>query len=236
MRTAHPRLPPRQRLAIAGILAAGAVLAGCTTHPAPPISAAALASARAFRSYTDYWAGLRVGNAPLTQADPPEYFYAPVGFTAYYGNCGSRGILHDEGCNLPLKITTSVYSPHSDAAFGPQHWLQLHGVPAVVYHDGDDIEIYTDRMDIDIAADSPARAQAAAAALRLFNRIASPGFPAFPQPVYTPNVSQAQLNTPIGASGPSGASGPTGPIGATSDVAPPAALEPAPASNGSQSP
>ena len=228
MRLAHPRL--RQRLPIVGILAAAAVLAGCTTHPAPPISAAALASARAFRSYTDYWAGLEVGGVPLTQADTPQYFYAPVGFTAYYGNCEGRGILHDQGCNLPLKITTSVYSPHSDAPFGPQHWLQLHGVPAVVYHGGDDIEIYTDRMDIDIAADSPTRAQAAAEALKPFNRTPSPGFPAFPQPVYTPNVSKAQLNAPAGASGPTGATG------ATSDVAPPAALEPAPVSNGSQSP
>jgi hypothetical protein len=47
--------------------------------------------------------------------------------------------------------------------------------------------------------------------------------------VYTPNVSRAQLNAPVGASGPTGATG------ATSDVAPPAALEPAPVSNGSQS-
>jgi hypothetical protein len=217
MRTAHTR--PRQRLAVVGILAAAAVLAGCATHPAPPISASALASARAFKEYTAYWAGLQVNGVRLTQIDTPLYFYAPVGYTAYYGNCGGRGILHDQGCNLPLKITTSVYSPHSDAAFGPQQWVQLHGVPAVVYHGGNDIEIYTDRMDIDIAADSPARARAAAEALRPFNRTPSPGFPAFPQPVYPPNVSRAQLNA---------ATGSTGATGATSDVVPPPALEPAP--------
>lgn len=227
MRTAHSRLRPRQRLAIVGILAAGAVLTGCTTHPAPPISAAALASARAFKEYTVYWAGLEVNGTRLTQADTPRSFYAPVGFTAYYGNCGGRGVLHDEGCNLPLKISTSVYSPHSDAAFGPQHWLQLHGVPAVVYHGGDDIEIYTDRMDIDISADSPARARAAAEALEPFNRTPSAGFPAFPQPFYTPNVSRAQLNAAAGA---------TGATGATTDLAPPAALEPAGVSSGNQSP
>jgi len=228
MRTAHSRLRARQRLSIVGILAAGAVLAGCATHPAPPISAGALASARTFKEYTVYWAGPEVDGTPLTQVDTPRTFYAPVGFTAYYGNCGGRGVLHDEGCNLPLKISTSVYSPHADAAFGPQHWLQLHGVPAVIYHGGDDIEIYTDRMDIDISADSAARARDAAEALQLFNRKPSPGFPAFPQPVYTPNLSQAQLNAPVGASGPTGATG------ATSDVAPPAALEPAPGSTSSQ--
>jgi hypothetical protein len=224
MRTTHPRLRPRVRPAILGILAAAAVLAGCTTHPVPPISAAALATARTFKEYTVYWAGLEVDGTPLTQADTPLAFYSPVGFTAYYGNCGGRGILHDQGCNLPLTITTSVYSPHSDAAFGPQQWLHLHGVPAVVYHGGDDIEIYTDRMDIDIAADSPARARDAAKALEPFNRTGSPGFPAFPQPYYTPNLSRAQLASPTG---------PTGPTGATSDIAPPAALEPSPVSIGS---
>jgi hypothetical protein len=227
MRIAHPRLRARQRLPIVAILAAAAVLAGCATHPAPPISAGAIASARTFKEYTVYWAGTKVDGTPLTQVDTPRTFYAPVGFTAYYGNCEGRGPLHDDGCNLPLKISTSVYSPHSDAAFGPQHWLQLHGVPAVIYHGGDDIEIYTDRMDIDISADSPVRAQDAARALELFNRAASPGFPAFPQPVYTPNLSPAQLNAPVGTTGV------TGPTGTTSDVAPPPALEPAPASTSS---
>jgi hypothetical protein len=221
MRTTHPRLRPRGRPAILGILAAAAVLAGCSSHPAPPISAAALATARTFKEYTVYWSGLEVNGTPLTQADTPISFYSPVGFTAYYGNCGSRGVLRDQGCNLPLTVTTSVYSPHSDAAFGPQRWVHLHGVPAVVYHGGDDIEIYTDRMDIDIAADSPARAQAAAKALEPFNRTGSPGFPAFPQPFYTPNLSRAQLAS---------STGPTGPTGATSDIAPPAALEPSPVS------
>jgi hypothetical protein len=212
------------------MLAAGAMLAGCTTHPAPPITATALASARTWKEFTVYWAGLEVNGAPLTGAVSPLYFYAPVGFTMYYGDCEGRGILHDEGCTLPLKITTSVYHPHSDAAFGPQHWLQLHGVPAVVYHGGDDIEIYTDRMDIDIAADSPARALAAAEALKPFNRTPTPDFPAFPQPFYTPNPSQAQLNAQAGATGP------TGVTGATSDIAPPPALEPTPSSNSKQSP
>jgi hypothetical protein len=230
MGIAHPCLKLLRRLPIVGILAAGAVLGGCTTHPVPPISAQGLASARAFKEFTVYWAGPKVNGAPLTGAVSPRYFYAPVGFTAYYGTCEGRGILRDQGCTLPLKITTSVYSPHSDAPFGPQRWLTLHGVPAVVYHGGKDIEIYTDRMDIDIAADSPARALAAARALEPFNRTPTPGFPAFPQPYYTPNLSQAEINAQAGATGT------TGVTGATSDIAPPAALEPAPSSNSNPSP
>ena len=64
---------------------------------------------------------------------------------------------------------------------------------------------------------------AAAQALTLFNRIPTAGSPAFPQPIYTPNPPQAELN------GQTGATGPTGATGATSAIAPPAQLEPAPA-------
>jgi hypothetical protein len=223
MPIARPPLKLRRRVPLAGILAAAAVLAGCATHPPPPLSAAGIASAREFRQFTVYWAGPEINGVRLTQADSPLEFDSPVGFGMYYGDCESRGALRDGGCTLPLKITTSIYSRHSDASFGPQHWIELHGVPAVVYHGGDDIEIYVDRKDIDIAADSPAHAMAAAQALTLFNRIPTAGFPAFPQPIYTPNPPQAELN------GQTGPTGPTGATGATSAIAPPAQLEPAPA-------
>ncbi len=201
------------------MFAAAAAVAGCSTHQVAPISSAALASAHTFKKYTDYWAGLEVDGARLTDADSPLLFYSPVGFTMYYGNCEGRGALHDGGCTMPLRITTTIYAAHSDASFGPQHWLELHGVPAVVYDGGDDIEIYTDRQDIDIVADDPARAMAAALALQPFNRIPSPNFPAFPQPVYTPNPPPAP---------PNGTAGLTGPTGATTTIAPPPELEPAP--------
>jgi hypothetical protein len=197
----------------------GAVLSGCATHTVAPISATALAAARTFKEYTVYWAGLEVDGVRLTDADSPVYdnLYAPVGFIMYYGNCENRGALHDGGCTLPLRITTTIYTPHSDASFGPQRWVQIHGVPAVIYDSGKEIEIYTDRQNVDIVADSAKRALAAAAALTPFNRAASASFPAFPQPVYTPNPPQVN-----------GSSGPVGPTGATSAIAPPPELEPAP--------
>jgi hypothetical protein len=101
-------------------------------------------------------------------------------------------------------------------------------VPAVVYHGGNEIEIYTDRMDIDIVADTPARALAGGHALEPFNRTSPPDFPAFAQPFYTPNLSRAQLNAQAGASGP------TGVTGATSDIAPPTEVEPLPSSSTSR--
>ncbi len=203
-------------------IAGAAALAGCATHPVAPMSATAITTARAFKEFTVYWAGPQVGGARVTQADSPLYFYAPVGFTLYYGNCGDRGVLHDGGCALPLKITTSIYSPHSDASFGPQRWVQFHGMPAVIYHGGRDIELYTDKMNVDIAADSAQRAVAAAVALRPFNRGTSPDFPAFPKPYFTPNPTQAQLNAQAIAGGPTNATG------ATSSIGPPSALEPTP--------
>jgi hypothetical protein len=212
---------------VAGVLAAAVTLGGCTTHPAPPISASYLAAARAFNKFTVYWAGRTVDGVPLTAADNLYNFInASVGFAMYYGDCESRGSFRTAGCTLPMKITTSIYVPHSNVPLGPQQNVRLRGVPAVIFGGGNDIEIYTDRMDIDIAADSPARAMAAARALESFNRTPTPGFPAFPQPYYTPNLSQAELNAQAGATGT------TGVTGATSDIAPPAALEPTPPSNG----
>ncbi|MGA2007584.1 MAG: hypothetical protein ABSH27_08525 [Solirubrobacteraceae bacterium] len=219
MGIAQPRLKLRRRPALAAVVALAVVLTGCSTHEVSPITPAALASARAFSEYLDFWAGLSVDGVPLTVADTPNDFYSPVGFTMYYGNCEGRGTLRDGGCTLPLKITTTIYSPHSDASFGPQHWVEVHGVPAVVYDGGKEIEIYTDHQDVDIVADSPARAAAAAAALKPFNRVLPPGAPDFPQPLYTPNPPQVSLN---------GASGPTGATGATTGLAPPPQLEPAP--------
>lgn len=215
-------LRPRLRRRHACVLAVGAaaVLAGCSTHPPAPITGASLAAARSFHEYTVYWAGTAFDGVHLTDADSPFEFYEPVGFTMYYGTCEGRGFLRDGGCTLPLRITTSIYSPHSDVSFGPQQWVSLHGVPAVVYDGGKEIEIYTDKMDIDVVADSAARALAAARALVPFNRTPSPGWPAFPPPSYTPNPPQVTAAP--------GSTGLTGATGAISAIQPPAELEPAP--------
>jgi hypothetical protein len=207
-----------RRIAAVAIAGGAVVLAGCTTHPAPPISAAALQSAHAFNQYRVFWGGTEVDGVRLTDADSPAFFYSPVGFTMYYGNCEGRGALHDGGCTVPLKITTSIYAAHSDASFGAQHWIELHGVPAVVYNGGKNIEVYTDRQEVDIVADSAARAAAAAAALTWFNRSPRAGGPDFLLPYYSPPSETVVTAT----------TAPTGPTGATAAITPPAMLEPAP--------
>jgi hypothetical protein len=207
------------------LAAAAALVAGCATRPAPPISAVDLHAARVFKEFTVYWVGKTIDGIPLTAADNLADFHTGKGFALYYGDCGSRGSLHTGGCVLPLQVTTSRYTPHSDAPFGRQHWILVQHVPAVVYQGGRAIEIYTDLQAIDIAAATPTLASDAAAALRPFNRKPSSSFPAFPQPYYTPNPSQAELDQLAGATG---LTGPTGATGATSNISPPSALEPSP--------
>jgi hypothetical protein len=230
MRLGRPRGAPCRTLAGAAVLAATAVLAGCTTHAAPAISAADLKEARQFPEFTVYWAGLTVDGEPLTAADNLANFVSGIGFALYYGDCEGRGTFHTAGCALPLKITTALYQPHTDASFGPLTTVTLRGVPAVVYHGGDDIEIYTDHQTIDIAADTPARARAAVRALEPFNRTPTASFPAFPQPYYHPDPTQQELDAEMGT-GASGPTGPTGATGTTSDISPPPALEPTPAAS-----
>jgi hypothetical protein len=225
MRIARPR---RLGVAVVSVGLAGA-LAGCTTHAPPPISAHDLSKAVDFPEFTVYWSGTEVDGVPVTAADNfGDFNEDGGGFTVYYGDCEGRGTFRTAGCTLPLRITTSLYSPHSDASYGPQHWLHLHGVQAVVYHGGDYIEVYTDHQTIDIAADSPERALDAALALRPLNRTPTDGDPAFPPTSYRVNPTQAELDGNSGATGPTGTTGTTGVTGATTGLAPAAALEPTP--------
>lgn len=225
-------LPPALALA-ATATATVLLLGGCTSHGAPPISAIDLSQARFFKEFTVYWAGPSIDDIPLTAADSPlDFINSSVGFALYYGDCLGRGTFHAGGCTLPLKITTVRYRPHSDAPFGPQHWILVHHVPAVVYGAGDKMEIYTDRQAIDIVAATPALASAAVQALTPFNRKPTASFPAFPQPYFTPNPTPEDLAALEGVTGVSGATGPSGITGATSNLAPPAQLEPPPAPKG----
>jgi hypothetical protein len=93
----------------------------------------------------------------------------------------------------------------------------LRGVPAVIFGGGRDIELYTDRMSVDIVAKTPALALRAVAQLEPFNRAITASWPAFPIPQFKPGVPPAQVAQSAGATGDSG---PT--------LSPPATLQPNP--------
>ena len=135
-------------------MAGTVVLAGCATHGAPAISAYDLWAAQRFKEFTVYWAGKQVDGVKLTAADNlADFVSSSIGITLYYGDCEGRGPLHTAGCTLPLTITTVRYSPHSDTSFGRLVWTTLRGVPAVVYHGGQNIEMYTCLLYTSDAAD-----------------------------------------------------------------------------------
>ncbi len=196
---------------IAAIVAGTALIAGCATSPAPPISATALAGARSFNLFTVYWAGPRVDGIALTQADGLGDYVPPIGVSMYYGNCLHQSVLKLGGCTLPLKITTVLYVPHSNRSLGQRRWIRLHGVPALIFNHGDEAELYTDMMEVDVIGATPKLTLDGARKLTTFNRSPTAAWPAFPPPQYTPGVSLRQLAARnAGASGASGTVNPPG--------------------------
>jgi hypothetical protein len=184
MRTATIRRLGRRALLI--VLAG--LLAGCTTHPAPPISDSDLQLSREFGLYTFYWVGRSFDGIDLTAADAKRDYDATVGMRVYYGNCAkSSSILSTSGCRLPLEIATVLYRPHSNVGLGPLRETVIRDAPAVVFNGGSSIEVYTGHLAIDINAENPRLARAAAEALVPLNRT-GPHPRSLAPPKYIPGV------------------------------------------------
>jgi hypothetical protein len=174
------------------------VLAGCATHPAPPISDADLQLARQFHLFTVYWAGRSIAGIQLTAADSTHDYDPTVGMRVYYGNCVKpSSILSSKGCQLPLEIATVVYKPHTNIGFGPRTETVIRGVPVVAYNGGRSLEIYTGNLAIDVYAQSPALAQAAAATLVPLNR-PLPRLHALAPPNYVPGIGPHGTGSAVG--------------------------------------
>jgi hypothetical protein len=158
-----------------GLVAMLGALAGCTTHAPPPISPTDLQLARQFPLYTTYWVGRDFQGIALTAADSKRDYDAVVGMRAYYGNCAKpSSLLSTSGCRLPLEIATVLYHPHTNEGLGARREAVIRGVPAEIFNGGASIELYTGHLAVDIYADGPARALAAAQALRPLNRAGAP--------------------------------------------------------------
>src|SRR5271167_2868114 len=150
------------------------VLAGCGTHAPLPITASVnrqeLLQAEFFPYHRVYWDGLRFQGLTLTAADGTQNYNPSIGESLQYGNCTpGNGPLHTGGCVLPLQITTLIYHHHSNSALGSQYNTLIRGVPATIFNGGRSIELYTGKQAIDVVADTPAHALAAAMALRPLN-------------------------------------------------------------------
>jgi hypothetical protein len=165
------RTTARRITRTSALIAATGLLAGCATHPPPPISASDLQLAREFGLFTTYWVGPEFAGIPLTAADSKRDYDATVGMRVYYGTCRTpSSILSTSGCQLPLEIATVVYKPHTNEGLGARREALIRGVPAVIFDHGSSIELYTGRVAIDVYAQDARLAEAAAAALVPLNR------------------------------------------------------------------
>jgi hypothetical protein len=190
-----PAFPERRRprllagtlgaaVAVAGCLA----LAGCATGPPPPVGAQELSYAETFPYFKLYWVGREFDGRPLTAVDGLASYEPDSGESVYYGGCEPHGGLLGEGaCQLPLRITSVIYVPHSNGVLGPQSNRLLRGVPAVLYDHGRSIELYSGHLAIDVSAAKPADALLAVRLLRPLNAPGAPGEP-LPPPTYCPGL------------------------------------------------
>ena len=204
---------------IAVLLAAALLAGGCATSQPAPITVRELAEAQTFPFYRVYWAGPRFGAYRLVAADGRQNYTSSVGDSVYYGNClpGKTSALDGGGCELPLRVTTLIYTRQANASLGAQRNTILRGVPAVIYNGGDTVELYSGRVAIEVFSDDLSEALRAIRALRPINapgsaagrngdrlgrhslrahprigqrrRRVSPGFGALPPPVYCPGLS-----------------------------------------------
>jgi hypothetical protein len=182
------RRAARRALALAAICVALAAGGCSTSHPAP-IAAGELAEAQTFPYFRVYWVGSSFDGHPLAAADGLKGYIDTVGDSVYYGDCvQSKGIFGGGSCLLPLQVTTVIYALHSNAALGTQSNMLVRGVPATVYDEGRDIEIYTGRLAVDIFSDTFAHALQASSQLLPLN---APGSASgdLPPPVYCPGLS-----------------------------------------------
>jgi hypothetical protein len=164
-----------RRLASCAVVAlAASLLCGCATHPAGPITTRDLDVARSFRLFTVYWVGRSFDGVPLTAADTQRDYDATAGERVYYGNCDKQSSpVSTVGCRLPLEIATVEYhmiDSRRNEGLGTRTDTSIRGVPAVIFNAGRSIQLYTDELAIDIYADTPARALAAAQAAVPMNR------------------------------------------------------------------
>jgi len=182
----------RRLASSAVVVIAASLLSGCATHPAGPISDQDLAIARSFRLFTVYWVGRSFDGVALTAADTQRDYNAVAGERVYYGNCDKpSSVVSTVGCRLPLEIATVEYykiDSRRNIGLGTRTVTAIRGVPAVIFDGGRSIQLYTAKLAIDIYADTPERAMAAAQLVGPMNRSGGGRSGALKLPVFAKDV------------------------------------------------
>jgi hypothetical protein len=177
------RLTARPIAALAAL--AAIALGGCAnTLQDQPVPHNILEEILASR-FTVYWLGIQFQNLAITEA-----IKDPGGAVTFkYGNCLLGG---GSTCVTPLRVVTSPDNSFLPGGPAKLQHVTLRGVPAVIAPGGRTVEIPTGGVVVDISAETPGLARAAAARMAAIN---APGGPQMPLPAALPNTGFGQ--TPL---------------------------------------
>jgi hypothetical protein len=118
--------------------------------------------------YPVYWLGRSFSGLQITEAG-----HDPGGaFNVQYGDCVEGG---QSTCVPPLRVVTSPDNSFVPGAATAQRTALVRGVAALVAQHGATIEIPTADVVVDLYADTPALARAAAQAIAPINEVGAPG-------------------------------------------------------------
>jgi hypothetical protein len=184
----------RRSLAAALVCLTALALSACgDTIQDQPISRSALEPMVLQHAYPVYWLGGEFQRLAITEAA-----HDPGGaYTIHYGDCTRGGQFT---CVSPLSIVTSPDNSFLPGPATARRELKLRGVRGVVAQQGATIEIATGGVVVEIQAENPRLARAAAQAMTPINRAGLPGAP-LPPPL--PDTGFAA--TPLAAQLPPGA-------------------------------
>jgi hypothetical protein len=169
----HPRLSPRIRgfatassallvLCLIGLGACG------NTLQDQPVAPSFLESLIMQEEFPVYWLGGTFQRLPIINVgrDPSG------AYEIQYGNCTQGG---EDVCVTPLEIVTSPDNSFRPGGSTPLRLISVRGVPGTLAQDGKTIELSTGGVVVDIYADSPALARAAAHDTVAINALQLPG-------------------------------------------------------------
>ncbi|HEY7960775.1 MAG TPA: hypothetical protein VID29_02530 [Solirubrobacteraceae bacterium] len=188
------RARTRLALALTPIVLCALALGACgDTIQDQPIARSSLEPLIGTQHNPVYWLGSAFRNLAITEAA-----HDPGGaYTLRYGDCTVGG---QYTCVTPLSIVTSPDNSFLPGPATARRELKLRGVRGVVAQQGATIEIATGGVVVEIQAENPRLARAAAQAMTPINRAGLPGAP-LPPPL--PDTGFAA--TPLAAQLPPGA-------------------------------
>ena len=182
----RPNLSRNRPLALLALGLCTLVLGGCgNTLQDQPISHSTL-EGLVLAPYPVYWLGGSFQGMAITEA-----YEDPSGaYTVQYGDCAEGG---QNTCVARLRVVTSPDNSFIPAGSQPHRAIRIRGVTGVAAQGEETIELPTAGVVVDIYANNPALARAAAATAVPINDV---GAPAEPLPAPLPDTGFGEQPLP----------------------------------------